>query len=111
MAIGIVGAGLGFGIGYLIIHNINTIHGWLGQVLGVVIWDPEVYAFDTRDGHVLARIKVGKGPHGLAVFPQPGRYSLGHNGNFRFLSYTRRYLGGKFCIEDGVQRCGQGRFL
>jgi lipoprotein-releasing system permease protein len=45
--IGIVGAGLGFGIGYLIIHNINTIHGWLGQVLGVVIWDPEVYAFDT----------------------------------------------------------------
>jgi len=46
-------------------------------------YNAEVYAFDTRDGHVLARIKVGKGPHGLAVFPQPGRYSLGHNGNFR----------------------------
>ncbi len=43
----------------------------------------EVYAFDTRDGHLQARIKVGKGPHGLAVFPQPGRYSLGHNGVFR----------------------------
>jgi YVTN family beta-propeller protein len=46
-------------------------------------YNAEVYAFDTRDGHLLARIKVGKGPHGLAVFPQPGRYSLGHNGNFR----------------------------
>jgi YVTN family beta-propeller protein len=46
-------------------------------------YNAEVYAFDTRDGHVVARIKVGKGPHGLAVFPQPGRYSLGHNGNFR----------------------------
>jgi YVTN family beta-propeller protein len=43
----------------------------------------EVYAFDISDGHLLARIKVGKGPHGLAVFPQPGRYSLGHNGVFR----------------------------
>jgi DNA-binding beta-propeller fold protein YncE len=46
-------------------------------------YNREVYAFDTRDGHLLARIKVGKGPHGLAVYPQPGRYSLGHNGNFR----------------------------
>jgi len=46
-------------------------------------YNAEVYAFDTSDGHLLARIKVGKGPHGLAVFPQPGRYSLGHNGNFR----------------------------
>jgi lipoprotein-releasing system permease protein len=45
--IGILGAGVGFAIGYLIIHNINTIHGWLGSALGVVIWDPEVYAFDT----------------------------------------------------------------
>jgi YVTN family beta-propeller protein len=46
-------------------------------------YNAEVYAFDTSDGHLLARIKVGKGPHGLAVYPQPGRYSLGHNGNFR----------------------------
>jgi YVTN family beta-propeller protein len=46
-------------------------------------YNAEVYAFDTHDGHLLARIKVGKGPHGLAVFPQPGRYSLGHNGNYR----------------------------
>jgi DNA-binding beta-propeller fold protein YncE len=46
-------------------------------------YNQEVYAFDTKDGHVIARIKVGKGPHGLAVFPQPGRYSLGHNGVYR----------------------------
>jgi len=28
-------------------------------------------------------IAVGKEPHGLAVWPQPGRYSLGHTGNMR----------------------------
>jgi YVTN family beta-propeller protein len=55
---------------------------------GKVLWlsgryDAEVYAFDTGDGHLLARIKVGKGPHGLCVYPQPGRYSLGHTGNIR----------------------------
>ena len=31
----------------------------------------------------LARIPVGRGPHGLCVYPQPGRYSLGHTGVFR----------------------------
>ena len=55
---------------------------------GTTLWlsgryNAEVYAFDTRDGRLLARIRVGKGPHGLAVYPQPGRYSLGHNGVFR----------------------------
>jgi YVTN family beta-propeller protein len=55
---------------------------------GSVLWlsgryNKEVYAFDTGDGHLLARIPVGKGPHGLSVYPQPGRYSLGHNGVFR----------------------------
>jgi DNA-binding beta-propeller fold protein YncE len=43
----------------------------------------EVYVFDTSNGKLLARIKTGKGPHGLCVFPQPGRYSLGHTGNMR----------------------------
>ena len=42
-----------------------------------------VYAIRLRDGRLLARIKVGSRPHGLAVFPQPGRYSLGHTGVFR----------------------------
>ena len=36
-----------------------------------------------RDGQLLARIQVGSGPHGLCVYPQPGRYSLGHTGVFR----------------------------
>jgi len=42
-----------------------------------------VYVFDTRTGALLHRIPVGSGPHGLAVYPQPGRYSLGHTGIFR----------------------------
>ncbi|WP_030349051.1 beta-propeller fold lactonase family protein [Streptomyces sp. NRRL S-1022] len=55
---------------------------------GKVLWlsgryNAEVYAIDTRTGALVARIKVGSGPHGLAVYPQPGRYSLGHTGIFR----------------------------
>jgi hypothetical protein len=46
--------------------------------------DPdEVYAIDTTSGRLLARIKVGKQPHGLCIWPQPGRYSLGHTGILR----------------------------
>jgi DNA-binding beta-propeller fold protein YncE len=40
----------------------------------------EVYVLSTTDGQLLARIPVGDGPHGLCVWPQPGRYSLGHTG-------------------------------
>jgi YVTN family beta-propeller protein len=43
----------------------------------------EVYAIDTANGALKARIPVGAGPHGLVVWPQPGRYSLGHTGNIR----------------------------
>jgi YVTN family beta-propeller protein len=43
-------------------------------------YNDEVYVMSTVDGHLLARIKVAKGPHGLCVWPQPGRYSLGHTG-------------------------------
>lgn len=55
---------------------------------GKVLWlsgryNSEVYAIDTTDGHTIAKIPVGSGPHGLAVYPQPGRYSLGHTGIFR----------------------------
>jgi DNA-binding beta-propeller fold protein YncE len=46
-------------------------------------YDGEVYAIDTRTGRLRARIKVGQGPHGLCVWPQPGRFSLGHTGNMR----------------------------
>jgi len=55
---------------------------------GRVLWltgryNAEVYALSTRNGRLLARIPVGAGPHGLSVFPQPGRFSLGHTGVFR----------------------------
>jgi len=55
---------------------------------GRVLWlsgryHAEVYAIDTRSGRLLARVGVGRGPHGLCVYPQPGRYSLGHTGVFR----------------------------
>ncbi|MGZ5104057.1 MAG: YVTN family beta-propeller repeat protein [Usitatibacter sp.] len=45
-------------------------------------YDNVVYAFDTATGEAKV-IKVGLEPHGLAVWPQPGRYSLGHTGNMR----------------------------
>ena len=45
-------------------------------------FDDVVYRFDTTDGTV-KRIRVGREPHGLTVWPQPGRYSLGHTGNLR----------------------------
>ena len=42
-----------------------------------------VYVFDTTSGAVVHTIPVGHGPHGLAIFPQPGSISLGHTGNYR----------------------------
>jgi DNA-binding beta-propeller fold protein YncE len=45
-------------------------------------YDNVVYVFDTGTGEVKS-IKVGTEPHGLTVWPQPGRYSLGHTGNMR----------------------------
>jgi YVTN family beta-propeller protein len=55
---------------------------------GKVLWvsgryDGVVYAIDTTTGALLHKIRVGSGPHGLSVFPQPGRYSIGHTGVFR----------------------------
>ena len=46
-------------------------------------YDSEVYVFDTATGQLIKRIPVDPGPHGLAVWPQPGRYTLGHTGNTR----------------------------
>jgi hypothetical protein len=55
---------------------------------GKVLWlsgryNGEVYAISTVTGRLLHRIKVGDGPHGLCVWPQPGRYSIGHTGILR----------------------------
>ncbi|HEX6679603.1 MAG TPA: hypothetical protein VF063_03050 [Gaiellaceae bacterium] len=55
---------------------------------GRVLWlsaryNAKVYAISTKNGRVLARIRVGYGPHGVCVWPQPGRYSLGHTGILR----------------------------
>ena len=55
---------------------------------GKIFWvsgryDNVVYAISLADGHLIGKIKTGLGPHGLAVYPQPGRYSLGHTGVFR----------------------------
>jgi YVTN family beta-propeller protein len=45
-------------------------------------WDDVVYRIDTQSGAV-NEIPVGREPHGLCVWPQPGRYSTGHTGNMR----------------------------
>ena len=54
---------------------------------GTYLWlsgryDNVVYRINTTSGAV-DQIKVGREPHGLTVWPQPGRYSLGHTGNMR----------------------------
>jgi YVTN family beta-propeller protein len=54
---------------------------------GKTLWlsgrfDDVVYAINTTNGQVTS-IPVGAEPHGLTVWPQPGRYSLGHTGNLR----------------------------
>jgi DNA-binding beta-propeller fold protein YncE len=55
---------------------------------GRILWltgryNSEVYAISARTGRLLRRIKVGLGPHGMCVWPQPGRYSIGHTGILR----------------------------
>ena len=50
---------------------------WLGGR-----YDDVVYRFNTDTGAV-DKVKVGREPHGLTVWPQPGRFSFGHTGNLR----------------------------
>ncbi|MFT8419112.1 MAG: YncE family protein [Acetobacter sp.] len=54
---------------------------------GKALWlsgrfDDVVYRINTDDGTMLS-IPVGQEPHGLTVWPQPGRYSIGHTGILR----------------------------
>lgn len=55
---------------------------------GSVLWvsgrySSAVYAISTKTGKVMATISAGISPHGLCVWPQPGRYSTGHTGVMR----------------------------
>jgi YVTN family beta-propeller protein len=55
---------------------------------GIQLWLSNRYSgtvsvVDTRSGRVLRVIRTGVGPHGLSYWPQPGAYSVGHNGNMR----------------------------
>lgn len=55
---------------------------------GTVLWlsgryDATIYEISTRDGRLLGSVHVPRKPHGMSVWPQPGRYSLGHTGNMR----------------------------
>ncbi|HJQ48116.1 MAG TPA: beta-propeller fold lactonase family protein [Amycolatopsis sp.] len=43
-------------------------------------YDRVVYVISTKDGSLIRKIPVGNEPHGLCVWPQPGRYSIGHTG-------------------------------
>ena len=55
---------------------------------GRQLWTTDRFAntvtvISTVNGHVIKQITVGRGPHGLCYFPEPGRYSIGHNGVYR----------------------------
>src|SRR3954447_2218257 len=63
-------------------------------------YDSEVYVFDTATGALVGRIPTDPSPHGLAVWPQPGRYSLGHTGN------TPRHLGRKGALPARAAASG-----
>jgi DNA-binding beta-propeller fold protein YncE len=45
-------------------------------------YDDLIYVIDTATG-ATSTVKSPREPHGLTVWPQPGRYSLGHTGNLR----------------------------
>jgi YVTN family beta-propeller protein len=79
--------------------TLKTLHTWrlpgggspdMGGVSadGRTLWlsgryDSVVYVLDTTTGKLARKIPVDSGPHGLCIWPQPGRYSLGHTGNMR----------------------------
>ena len=55
---------------------------------GKVLWlggryTSSVYAISTITGKQIASVPAGVSPHGVCVWPQPGRYSTGHTGVMR----------------------------
>jgi lipoprotein-releasing system permease protein len=55
LAIGVVGSLLGVGTAHLIVWNINPIHEWLGEALGIYVWDPSIYYFPEIPSEVEAQ--------------------------------------------------------
>ena len=73
-------------VGLSLLRENRTFQGLpLDQALAARGAEPRcgLLVIDTRTGKLLHTIKVGRGPHGLCLFPQPGRFSMGHTGNFR----------------------------
>lgn len=55
---------------------------------GMQLWISNRYGgtvsiINAQTGAVIKIVRVGGRPHGLAYFPEPGRFSLGHNGMYR----------------------------
>jgi DNA-binding beta-propeller fold protein YncE len=55
---------------------------------GRILWvssryTSSVLAISTQTGHLIASVPAGISPHGVCVWPQPGRYSIGHTGVMR----------------------------
>jgi len=46
-------------------------------------YDARIYEISTVDGHLIAQVRIPNKPHGMCVWPQPGRFSLGHTGDMR----------------------------
>jgi lipoprotein-releasing system permease protein len=47
LTIGLVGGGMGLLLAYLVVHNINQLHAWMGAHFGIQIWSAKTYLFDT----------------------------------------------------------------
>lgn len=52
LMIGVTGGVMGISLAVVIVVNFNTIHAWLGERMGVVVWDPAVYAFERLPSEV-----------------------------------------------------------
>ncbi len=47
LTIGVLGGGLGLLLSYLIVHNINELHAWMGRHMGLEMWNAKTYMFDS----------------------------------------------------------------
>ena len=56
---------------------------WIGGSPDMLQVSPDGYVVDTGSGQLTHRLRTGAAPHGLTFFPQPDRYSIGHNGVYR----------------------------